>query len=83
MCICMTSKNISITEDVYEMLSKLKLEGESFSDVIRRLTERGRIEECAGLWSDMPDSEFQNIKNSMSKARRIMNESVRRRIEAA
>ncbi|MFP3952303.1 MAG: antitoxin VapB family protein [Candidatus Bathyarchaeia archaeon] len=79
----MPSKNISITEDVYEMISKLKLEGESFSDVIRRLAERGRIEECAGLWSDMPDKEFQAIRDAASTSRDLLNESVRNRLEAS
>jgi len=79
---CMPSKNISITEDIYEMLSKLKLEGESFSDVIRRLAKRGQIAECAGLWSDMPDSEFQAIKDAASTSRDLLNESVRSRLEA-
>lgn len=64
----MPSKNISITEDVYEMLSRLKLEGESFSDAIRRLAERGSIMECAGLWSEMPEEEYQAIRDGASNA---------------
>lgn len=82
-CVCVPSKNISITEDVYEMLSRLKLEGESFSDAIRRLAERGSIIECAGLWSEMPEEEYQAIREGASKARDLLNESMRRRIEAA
>lgn len=34
----MASKNITITEDAYERLKRFKREDESFSDVIRRLT---------------------------------------------
>jgi len=33
-------KTISISDEVYEKLKKMKLEGESFSDVINRLIER-------------------------------------------
>jgi len=48
----MATKNISITEDVYDELSKLKGPEESFSDELRRLTKgKGKISECAGLWS--------------------------------
>ncbi len=35
----MTSKSISITDDVYEMLDKFRLKNESFSQVIKRLIE--------------------------------------------
>ncbi len=79
----MTSKNISLTEDVYEMLSKLKLEGESFSDAIRRLAKRSRLSECAGLWADMGDEEYQAIRSGSLKARAVFNESVRGRVEAS
>ena len=79
----MTSKNISITEDVYEMLSRLKLEGESFSDAIRRLARRSRLSECAGLWSDMSDEEYEAVCGSVLKARELFNESMRRRVEAS
>jgi len=78
-----TSKNISITEDVYEMLSRLKLEGESFSDAIRRLAKRNRIIECAGLWADMGDEEYEAIRGGSVKARELFDESVRRLVEAS
>jgi predicted CopG family antitoxin len=79
----MPSKNISLTEEVYEMLSKLRLEGESFSDAVRRLAERASLVECAGLWADLTDDEYTAIKSGMSEARAALNESVRRRIEAS
>jgi predicted CopG family antitoxin len=34
------SKNIAVSDDVYESLNRLKLENESFSEVIRRLLEK-------------------------------------------
>lgn len=50
----MASKNITITEDVYEALRSLKRTDESFSDVIRRLTEMENTEpeNAAGMFSD-------------------------------
>lgn len=35
------AKNIAVSDDVYELLRKTKLPGESFSDVIRRGLRRG------------------------------------------
>lgn len=50
----MASKNITITEDAYEALRSLKRRDESFSDVIRRLTEMEGAEpgNAAGMFSD-------------------------------
>lgn len=39
---CMATKNISLTEDAYERLKACKREGESFSDVVNRLTRSSR-----------------------------------------
>jgi predicted CopG family antitoxin len=78
-----TSKNISITEDVYHMLSRLKLEGESFSDAIRRLAKRGKLSECAGLWADLPEEEYLAIRDGVSRARDLFNESMRRSVETS
>ncbi len=36
----MATKTISIREDVYDVLSRLKKENESFSDVIYKLTKK-------------------------------------------
>jgi len=34
------AKNIAIADDVYELLTRLKRENESFTDVIRRLVKK-------------------------------------------
>jgi len=36
----MASKTIKITEDVYQLLKKLKKKNESFSDLLRRLANQ-------------------------------------------
>ena len=36
----MTTKTITVTEDAYESLKDLKMEGESFSDVLLRIGEK-------------------------------------------
>lgn len=73
----MTSKNISITEDVYHLLSRMKLEGESFSDAIRRLAERRSLEENAGLWSHLPEEEMDAFRESLRDLRGRARESLR------
>ena len=72
----MTSKNISITVDVYGLLLRMKLEGESFSDAIRRLAARRSLEENAGLWSHLPEEEMDVFRNSLGDLRSRARESL-------
>jgi len=50
----MGTKTITITEDAYKRLKVEKLEGESFSELVTRLTDRSRKDliEFAGAWKD-------------------------------
>ena len=64
----MVSKTITISENAYYALQREKLEYESFSDVIIRLTKRfGKIMESFGKW-DMSDEEEAMIKNDLDEA---------------
>lgn len=72
----MTSKNISLTEDVYELLKRMKMGEESFSDTIRRLAGRSRLSDCAGLWSDVPEEKMTALFESISDLRRRTGESM-------
>ena len=53
MCINMTSKNISITKEVYNKLIKIKAENESFSELFLRLlkTQKYNTEKSFGVWN--------------------------------
>ena len=53
MCIHMTSKNISITEDVYNKLLKIKRDDESFSELFLRLLkiQKTTLEKSFGAWN--------------------------------
>jgi len=63
----MVSKTITISEKAYNALQREKLEHESFSDVIIRLTKRfGKIIESFGKW-DMSDEEEAMIENDLSE----------------
>ncbi len=72
----MATKTITIMEDAYEMLFRLKKKDESFSDVIRKVTakRKGSVEavlECAGLWKDiLTDKEAEDMKRLIIKSRR-------------
>ncbi len=62
MCIHMTSKNISITEDVYNKLLKIKRDNESFSELFLRLLKIQKItlEKSFGAW-DISNKEEKEI----------------------
>lgn len=43
------AKTIAVSDDVYELLKKVKIPGESYSDVIRRGLKRGlKLSDIAG-----------------------------------
>lgn len=74
----MTSKTISVSEDAYELLKKMKLKGESFTETIKRLAKRRRLTDCAGLWSDVPEAEMEAIWASIDDLKRSASESLER-----
>lgn len=63
----MGTKTITITEDAYKKLKVEKMEGESFSEVINRITDKGRkdLMEFAGAWKDFDVEEI--IKEGREK----------------
>jgi predicted CopG family antitoxin len=48
----MGSRTISVSDEAYARLKALKKPGESFSDIINRLTSRKRLSEIAGTLND-------------------------------
>ena len=79
------AKNIAVADDVYDLLTKEKREGESFSDVIRRLGKRRRsLLEFAGAWADIPDEEFREMEAAWKWANQPLEEALgtrRKRVE--
>lgn len=67
MCIHMTSKNISITEEVYKKLMKIKGENESFSELFLRLLriQKNNMEKTFGAW-DLSKEERSEIWEDIS-----------------
>jgi len=64
----MASKNISITEEVYEKLVKIKREDESFSELFLRLlnSQKASLEEAFGTW-DLTEEEKREIWDPITK----------------
>ncbi|TLX97118.1 MAG: antitoxin [Thaumarchaeota archaeon] len=65
----MTSKNLSVKEDVYKKLREAKKGNESFSDVIERLLDGGHdLMAFAGILSR--DKEFERVKSDIQQVRK-------------
>ncbi len=67
MCIHMTSKNINITEDVYNKLLKIKRDDESLSELFLRLLkiQKNTLEKSFGAW-DLSEEEEKEIWSDIS-----------------
>ena len=48
----MATKTVSLKESAYNKLKNLKGEGESFSDLINRITSEKSLTEISGIWDD-------------------------------
>jgi predicted CopG family antitoxin len=73
----MGTKNIAISDEAYQMLKALKKSGESFTDVIERMTRRSSVLELAGILSKR---EVATIERQVKEVRK---RSSRRIIETA
>jgi predicted CopG family antitoxin len=60
------AKTIAISDEVYEMLSKAKMRGESFSDVIKRLLRR---QDIGNIPKVLEDDEAEKIKELIERQR--------------
>lgn len=59
-------KTLTISEEAYRKLKRLKGKNESFTDVILKLGEgHGDISRYAGAWSDMTDKEARELAEAL------------------
>ncbi len=66
----MSTKTISLSEEAYKSLSSFKEEGESFTDVVNRLTKEKSLLEVAGVLSKKEADELRNrVKERREKTR--------------
>jgi len=62
----LSTKNISLSEDAYEKLKKLQGEDESFSDVVRKISESHPvITKFSGTFT-----ELQEVKDELKRERK-------------
>ena len=62
----MAFKTITISEEAYKRLRRLKGKDESFTDVVLKLSEsRGNILRYAGAWKDMSREETDRLTSSL------------------
>lgn len=73
-CSCIISglilgfKTLTISEEAYRELVRLKEKGESFTDTILKLTHgRGNILRHAGGWKDMTDEEAREFEEVLKQ----------------
>ncbi len=75
----MAVKTVTLTEDAYVALAGLKRDGESFSDVVRRLA-RGNTSllEFAGAWKDVPREKMKHFLDFITKSDELSREKLAR-----
>ena len=72
----MGTKTISIKNEAYEALCREKINKESFTDTILRITKKsGKIADCFGAWK-MTDEEEQTISVELAKGWHIVQERI-------
>ncbi len=67
----MKIKTISLSEEAYRKLKAEKRKGESFSEVVKRITNKKPLSAFAGAWGDLEEERIEEIKNILKKEREI------------
>jgi len=63
------ARTLAISDDVYEMVSKVKMKGESFSDVIRsKLLKRQKISDIPKIFDE---SEWEKVEKAFGRQKEL------------
>jgi predicted CopG family antitoxin len=72
----MGTKTISIKNEAYEALLREKIDKESFTDTILRITKKsGKIADCFGTWK-MTDEEEAAVQTELSRGWHLTQERI-------
>jgi predicted CopG family antitoxin len=72
----MATKTISITQEAYESLLREKINKESFTETILRITKKsGKLADCFGTWK-MTDKEEETIRIELAEGWRLTQERI-------
>lgn len=67
----MASKTVALDSEAYDLLRRHRRSGETFSEAVKRLAGRRKsILAYAGMWSQIPEEEFERIRSSLAKGRK-------------
>ncbi len=75
----MSVKTVTLSEDAYLALAARKRQGESFSEVVRRLTRSERsLKEYVGGWKDVPSTKLARFEGWMEHSDRASRTEMQR-----
>lgn len=61
------TKTISLSDEAYDLLKKMKIGKESFSDTIKKLAGRGKLSEVLDLYPEITDKEYEKSVKDLRK----------------
>ena len=78
----MPVRTVTLSEDAYAALAALKREGDSFSDVVRRLARGNRsLLDFAGAWKDVPKGKLRRYLAFLEASDKLSREKLTREIK--
>ena len=74
----MAHKTLTISEEAYEALAELKKEGESFTELIKRITQPFRKKKLHDFIGVMAGEEFEDFEKEVLQVRHSMSSRSRK-----